>query len=122
MVIEECGYVVKTLSTEEERQKAYRLRHEIFAEELKWVGKNEGKRDVDMYDDFAISFGVFSNDSMLAYIRLVPAGNPFMIDNEFSMLVDKNHAVRREADTGETSRFCVSRQARQANGEASLDN
>ncbi|MDA8170045.1 MAG: hypothetical protein M0Z59_10185 [Nitrospiraceae bacterium] len=115
MLIKERDYVVKTLLSGHERHKAYLLRHEVFAGELRWVPETADKLEIDVYDHSAATgFGVFFKEELLAYIRFVPSGYPFMIDNEFSMLVDAGHKVRRAADTGETSRFCVSRRARAA--------
>ncbi len=114
MVIEEGGYIVKTISDGDELRQAYALRHEIFAEELRWVPMTPDGLEIDGYDtQAATGFGVFYEGSILAYIRFVPAGLPFMIDKDFSVLMDPDHVIRRRPDTGETSRFCVSTKARQ---------
>jgi len=111
--IQEGGLVVKNLITEEEKTNAYHLRHRIFAQELGWVPKSENGLETDSYDDYAIPFGVFDGDNrMLAYIRLILAGDPFMIEKDFKLLVSSEHIIRHEFDTGETSRICVAPEAR----------
>ncbi|MBI5892273.1 MAG: hypothetical protein HZB79_01240 [Deltaproteobacteria bacterium] len=37
LIFQEGSYLIKTLSTHEEMEAAYRLRHEVFVDELKWV-------------------------------------------------------------------------------------
>ena len=111
--IREGGLVIKNLITEEEKIQAYHLRHRIFAQELRWVPQSENTLETDSYDDYAIPFGVFDGDSgMLAHIRLIPAGYPFMIERDFNLLVSLEHIIRHEFDTGETSRICVAPEAR----------
>lgn len=111
--IHEGGLVVKNLITEEEKIQAYHLRHRIFAQELGWVPQSENALETDSYDDYAIPFGVFDGDrGMLAHIRLILAGYPFMIEKDFKLLVSSEHVIRREFDTGETSRICVAPEAR----------
>jgi N-acyl-L-homoserine lactone synthetase len=110
--LREGGYVVKTLTTEEELVKSYRLRHLIFSETLRWVSKSPGNLEVDEYDGFAVPFGVFRGDEMLAYIRLVLSKDYYMLEKDFRVLVRNGHHIRKDPDTGETSRFCVHPEAR----------
>jgi acyl homoserine lactone synthase len=111
--IREGELVVKNLITEEEKIQAYHLRHRIFAQELEWVPQSENGLETDSYDDYAIPFGVFDTDNrMLAHIRLILAGYPFMIEKDFKLLVSSEHVIRHEGDTGETSRICVAPEAR----------
>ncbi len=114
MFIKEDGYVVKTIGNEDELRQAYALRHQIFAQELRWVPETPDDLEIDGYDtQEATGFGVFSDGSILAYIRFIPSSRPFMIDKDFSCLMDPAHVVRRGPDIGEISRFCVSAGARQ---------
>ncbi|MDA8326529.1 MAG: hypothetical protein M0033_09970 [Nitrospiraceae bacterium] len=113
MYIEENGYIVKAISAGNELRQAYALRHKIFAEELHWVPVTPDGLEIDGYDTLeATGFGVFFEGSILAYIRFIPASLPFMIDKDFAVLMDPAHVIRREPDTGEISRFCVSTESR----------
>lgn len=111
--LREGSYVIRNLITEEDMIKAYHLRHRIFCEELSWVPQTENRLEMDEYDVYAIPFGVFNGQNNLsAFIRLVTDGNTLMIEKEFSSLVGRGHMVRKENDTGETSRICVAPEAR----------
>ena len=51
--------LVKTLTDEEELRQAYRLRHRVFAERLKWVPERADRLEEDVYDAWSTSIGVF---------------------------------------------------------------
>lgn len=104
----EYDYTVKFITMDEDIVAAYRLRHEVFCDELRWVSGSERGLEVDPYDEKAVPFGVFhGSGNLAAYIRLVTAQDVFMIEKDFSMLVDPSHRIRKELDTAETSRVCV---------------
>ena len=111
--IHEGGLTAKNLITEEEKIQAYHLRHRIFAQELGWVPQSENGLEMDGYDDYAIPFGVFDWDNrMLAYIRLISAGYPFMIENEFKSLISSEHIIHQGENVVEISRICIAPEAR----------
>ena len=111
--IREGGLVVKNLTTEEEEIRAYRLRHRIFAQELRWVPQSENALEKDDYDDYATPFGVFDCDGkMLAYIRLVSSGYQLMIEKEFKSLISPEHIIQGE-NAVELSRLCLEPEVRQ---------
>jgi len=88
--------------------KAHRLRHHIFAEQLSWVQRNASNLEIDVYDCNAIHFGVFKTQELLAYLRIIPPKDPFMIENEFIDLIRPGYNIRKLDDTGEVSRLCIS--------------
>lgn len=96
----------------EEKMQAYQLRHKVFCEELKWVPKREDGLEIDNYDNNAIFFGVFINRRLLAFLRLILSDGHFMIEKEFSSLVDSTHKIQKTNDTAEISRLCVAPEAR----------
>ena len=111
--INENDYIVRNLAEAGDLQKAYQLRHLIFAEELGWVLKTESGLEQDDYDKNAVAFGVFDKmNNLSAYMRLIMAGKPFMMENEFSFLVSPEHHIRKGMDTAEVSRLCVAPGAR----------
>jgi acyl homoserine lactone synthase len=112
LCLQDGDYSVKILITEEEHMQSYRLRHLVFAETLHWVDESPGKVEIDEYDKFAIPIGVFRENKMLAYIRLVLSEDYYMLEKDFRMLVRNEHDIRKTPDTGETSRFCVHPEAR----------
>ncbi len=113
----EEGYSVRTLETEEDHFKAYRLRHEVFCETLRWVPPHPGGLEFDRYDPFATSLGLFSDEgTLLGFIRFLPPDRSYMLETDFADLVSPQHKIRKEADTMEISRLAVSPSARTHEG------
>ena len=112
--ISEGGYIVKTLRTSEELEKAYRLRHRIFSGELGWVAAQEDSLEFDRYDcKDTVNFGVFDCEGDLkAYLRLIPTIRPSMLEEIFSFLIGPAHEFRKDGRTAEISRLCVAPEAR----------
>ncbi len=120
--ISEGGYIVKTLRTSEELEKAYRLRHRIFSEELGWVPVQEDSMEFDRYDfKDTVNFGVFDGDGDLkAYLRLIPTSRSSMLEDIFSFLIGPGHKFRKDAHTAEISRLCVAPEARKDSVEGNF--
>lgn len=113
ILIQEGGFIVKTMEDEGDKNQAYRLRHEIFSEELRWVPETDDGLEIDVYDNNAVSFGVFDAGNRLsAFLRLILPGMPFMLEKEFIAMVGPEHKIRKEKDTVEVSRLCVAPFAR----------
>lgn len=109
----EADYSVREISTETDLLKSYRLRHEIFCEELKWVPVNHEKMEIDSYDENATSFGVFdSRDKLASYLRLLTSEGTFMIEEEFAEMVSSDYIIRHAKDTAEISRLCIAQESR----------
>jgi len=105
---QEGAFLVKTLEREYEWCQAYRLRHRVFAERLKWVPERSDRFESDVYDAWSSSIGVFSHDStLLGLVRMTQAPVPFMLESEFSACLVGQHEVRKELDTAEISRLTV---------------
>jgi len=108
ILIEEGEDVVKSLLDFQEMTAAYQLRHQVFCRELGWVPAQEGGLEIDEYDRFAIPFGILDRQGgVKGYLRAVRGDQGFMIEREFSQMVDKSHPIRKVADTVEISRLCV---------------
>ena len=104
----EGGLLVKTIETKEELTQAYRLRHRVFAERLKWVPERADKLEADVYDAWSTSIGVFANETqLLGLVRITHAPVPFMLESEFSACLVGSHRVRKETDTAEITRLAV---------------
>lgn len=113
VLLREEGFVVKTITSEEERSAAYRLRHRIFCNELKWVLHSTNDMESDEYDSNAVFFGVFDeHPRLVSFLRLIMPDRQFMMEKEFLSLVDPNHRIRKGPDTAEISRLCVAPEAR----------
>ncbi|GAB4535684.1 MAG: hypothetical protein Fur0020_03190 [Thermodesulfovibrionia bacterium] len=113
IIIQEGNYIVKNLLTEEEKIQAYRLRHKIFCEELKWLPLSGDGLEIDEYDSYSFFFGVFDKKNKInAFARLTLPVGLFMIEKVFPFLIGTGYKIRKEDDTVEISRLCVSQEVR----------
>ena len=111
--VEEGGYISKNITELSDIDQSYRLRHQIFCQELGWVPETPDEKEIDEYDLYAIPFGVFDKDNrLMAYLRLIISDRPFMLEDIFSSLVSPEHKLRKDRSTAEVSRVCVAKEAR----------
>lgn len=104
----EGDLVVKTLSTRDELAKAYRLRHKVFAETLRWVSPTDDGQEMDMYDLWGTSIGLVRHDEqLLGLARLLPASGEFMLERDLRVLLPQGHVLRKERDTAEITRLAL---------------
>ncbi len=113
LMVQEDSFLIKTLTAHEEMEQGYRLRHEVFSEELRWAPIAKDGMEVDRYDSFASSIGVFDQWGLLqGYARLIPSPSPFMIDREFACLTTGGQGVEKRQDMAEVTRLCVRKDGR----------
>jgi len=104
----EGEFLVKTLKDESDLQQAYRLRHRVFAETLRWVPSTEDGAEMDMYDLWGVTVGLFAHDgTLLGMARLLPPSGKFMLENEFGALLHRGYGIRKAPDTAEITRLAV---------------
>ena len=104
----EHGLHVRTLVTKEDLSASYRLRHQVFAERLQWVDKSDDGIEVDSYDVFATSVGLFDHaETLRGVFRMVTPPAPFMLESEFRRCLLPDREVRRERDTAEITRLAI---------------
>ena len=100
--------LVKTLETKEELTQAYRLRHRVFAETLRWVRPTDDGQEMDMYDLWGSSIGLVDRKGKLhGLARLLPASGPFMLEQDLRLLLPHDHVVRKQPDTAEITRLAI---------------
>ncbi len=108
LCFQEGRFVVKTPLAEEEQREAYRLRHRVYTEALRWVPASGDDREVDPYDAWATPVGVFADATRLVgFSRVLMAPGPFMIEAEFKSCLTRNHEIRKTRDTAEITRLTV---------------
>jgi N-acyl-L-homoserine lactone synthetase len=108
LTLREDGFLVKTLCDEKELMASYRLRHQVFAERLQWVATSEDSIEVDSYDAFATSVGLFDGDHHLrGLFRMVNPPYPFMLESEFKSCLLPCCHIRKEPDTAEITRLAI---------------
>ncbi|MER3422240.1 MAG: hypothetical protein C4293_02425 [Nitrospiraceae bacterium] len=104
----EGGLLVKTLCGEEEMVAAYRLRHRVFAQMLKWVPTSIDELEIDAYDGSATFLGLFCEAGKLVGLtRLLPAPGPYMLEKEFRCFLEPGYCLRKERDTTEITRLAI---------------
>jgi acyl homoserine lactone synthase len=99
---------IRTLVGEEDLKASYRLRHQVFAERLQWVDQSEDRMEIDAYDVFASSVGLFDHEQNLRGVfRMVSRPFPFMLESEFSACLLPDCRIREERDTAEITRLTI---------------
>ena len=104
---------LQTLTTTEERNEAFRLRYQVFAEELKWVPGNESNQEIDSYDSKCVQVGVLAKSRLIACLRIHFSTDQFMIENEFKEIIG-NHKIQKTPQTIEVTRFCIANDLRKS--------
>lgn len=121
LIFQEGDYLIKTLSTHEEMEAAFRLRHDVFVDELKWVPASPDGMEKDSYDSFAHPIGIFDEkNGLIGYVRLISAPNPFMIEKEFACLLPKDKPFKKLSNMAESTRICVKKEHRTITVNSSL--
>lgn len=104
----EGKYVVKSLEYDDELREARRLRHKVYAETVKWVPSSPDELEVDLYDTWSTSIGLFSHTGKLSgVIRLLPSSGPFMLESDFRACLLPGYEIRKEPDTNEITRLTI---------------
>ena len=104
----EGEFLVKTLEEKSELAQAYRLRHKVFADTLRWVPPTEDGEEMDMYDLWGKSIGVIDREGKLRGLaRILPSSGPFMLERDLRLLLPPDHVVRKERDTAEITRLAI---------------
>lgn len=104
----EESLLVKTLSDAQELRASYHLRHQVFADRLQWVARNDEELEIDSYDAFATSVGLFDGDHHLRGVfRMINSSFPFMLESEFRACLLPNCDIRKESDTVEITRLAI---------------
>ena len=119
LIFQEDNLLIKTLSSPEELDAAFRLRHDVFVDELRWVPASPDKREKDAYDKFAIPIGLFDMSGracediqLIGFVRLIQSDYPFMVEKEFASLLPKDKPLKKSSDMIELTRICVKKERR----------
>ncbi len=104
----EGDVVAKTVGESWESQQAYLLRHKVFCQTLKWVSPSEDDQEIDPYDAWATSVGLFSGSgNLLGICRLIVSPAPFMLEKDFRSCLLPGYSIRKERDTAEITRLAL---------------
>jgi acyl-homoserine lactone synthase len=97
----------------EQLEQAYRLRHAVFVEEMKWeeLRKPDG-REIDQFDDDRALHMLYLRDrTVLGYQRMLPTIRPHLLSDVMPQLCDG--ARPSGPDVWEWTRYCVARPHRE---------
>jgi acyl homoserine lactone synthase len=99
---------ITNLTQPVEKHSAYKLRKEIFCDELNWVNNCDHVIEVDDYDAYATLIGVLDDtDKLLGTLRIIPAQCTMMIEKEFACLIKNTHQIIKTPRAVEISRLCI---------------
>jgi acyl-homoserine lactone synthase len=91
----------------DEMEQAYRLRHRVFVEEMKWtdLAKPDG-REIDQFDDqHAVHMLYIDNGKVLGYQRMLPSTRPHLLSDVLPQLCEDVRPVG--SHIWEWTRYCV---------------
>jgi acyl-homoserine lactone synthase len=91
----------------DEMEQAYRLRHRIFVEEMKWsdLAKPDG-REIDQFDDeHAVHMLYVESGKVLGYQRMLPTTRPHLLSEVLPYLCEDERPVGNHI--WEWTRYCV---------------
>ena len=71
------------LATERDRERIYRLRHEVYASELGQHPENEAGTLTDELDSFNVFLTASRDRELLAFVAITPPGGRYSIDKYF---------------------------------------
>jgi acyl-homoserine lactone synthase len=92
---------------QEEMEQAYRLRHRVFVDELKWVdlAKPDG-REIDQFDnEYAVHMLYVEGGKVLGYQRMLPSIRPHLLSDVMPQLCEDERPVG--AHIWEWTRYAV---------------
>jgi acyl homoserine lactone synthase len=113
LLAHEAGYQVELLRSGDEKAQAFRLRHRLFAETLRWVPETDSGLEVDEYDGSTEMIAVLDGDRrVLGQVRVHDASTPYMLEREFRSVLGSGPMPFKGRDSAELTRFGVQPDAR----------
>ena len=102
------GYRSYIAVTQEQKDKAYRLRHEVYSEELKWVSKAADGREIDEFDEHAAMVCVEDDrGEVIGTIRIVDSDHQWLCEKHFARTVSDGVDSIKALSCVESSRNAV---------------
>lgn len=88
-------------------EQAYRLRHQVFVDEMKWEDlRKPDSREIDQFDNaHALHMLFVKKGELLGYQRMLPTTSPHLLSDVMPHLCDGERPVGD--DTWEWTRYCV---------------
>src|SRR4051812_11304572 len=88
-------------------EQAYRLRHRVFVDEMKWTDlRKEDGREIDQFDDeHALHMLYLRNGEVLGYQRMLPTTRPHLLSEVMPQLCEDERPAG--SHVWEWTRYCV---------------
>ena len=89
----------------------YKLRHDVFVDELKWVVASQDKLETDKYDEKPLLYVAHINDdgkTLDGCFRIKPTSGSYMLEDDFNILAP-NATLPKSDDIWEVSRFAINK-------------
>jgi acyl-homoserine lactone synthase len=104
---------IVTLENKVEMEEAFRLRHDVFVDEMGWSDlERPDKREIDQFDDDeAVHMVCKRNGNVVGYQRLLPTTKPHLLSTVLSGLCEVEPPVG--PNIWEWTRYCVSKPHRE---------
>lgn len=97
---------IRNFSDEIDCVQGYRLRHQVFAEDLKWVSPCPSGLEIDKYDNDCNNLGVFTDaGKLLGMARVLSPDCTWMLEEDLAALVPKNFRFLKRDDSVELTRL-----------------
>lgn len=104
---------IRLASSMEDLEQIFRLRHQVFAEELHWVPRAISGLEQDQYDNSAVLIGAFNLDgAVVGTIRILFRPDSFMLEREFSAFL--SGCPKGQMAPAEMTRLCVDSRLRRS--------
>lgn len=88
------------------------LRERVFAHELQWVKCSADGQERDGFDEGSVHVAVIHQWQVAGYLRITPYGQPWMLSECFSFLLESGAEADIPQDSLEVSRLAVERRHR----------
>lgn len=100
---------IRELTSPDDLDAAFVLRHRICVEELGWVPARPDGRERDEWDDGALHIGAFTGSGLVGYVRVVPdsPGRGIMTHRHFGAMFSVSDPRPPVAVTGDLSRLVI---------------
>lgn len=104
-LLERDGYTIQCGLGSEKIKDIYRLRAQVFYQELNWVPPTEF--ETDNYDRNAVYVTVYEKEVLLGVLRILGADTDWMLQKEFHLLAPKDMNKHKNNSGCEVTRLAV---------------
>ena len=112
IIIQENGYDMSVAAVHSLQEECYKLRHDVFYDELGWVHENRDRLEIDQFDSFSKNVVISNKGRVNAYLRITPADKPWLLKESFSFLIDEEANQNFYESSIEVTRFAIDAESR----------